>query len=146
MIKRKGLFLVILSVALAALFTAAQASVENFELKPISGAEKAAGDVIVTDVFDSGYNQKEIAVEASGLEPYSMYTVWLARKGPSADIRGVGVEDYAFKTDGEGKGRFVATISEFDYQKWDVIEIARHPDNNPKNLDNAEIALTGDLG
>lgn len=136
----------LLAVAIVALSALpVRASVENFELRPAAGAEKAAGEVVVTDVFEGGYDIKEISVEASGLEPYSVYTVWLARERPAGDLRGLGIGDHAFKTDGEGKGRFVTTLNSYDYMDYDYLQVAHHPDDNPENLDNAVVALTGDL-
>lgn len=143
MSKVKGALLAIAVVAAASF--PAWASVGNFELKPSSGAENAAGEVVVTDVFEGGYDIKEISVDASGLEPYSVYTVWLAKDKPAGDFRGLGIGDHAFKTDGEGKGRFVTTVNAYDYMDYDTLQVALHPDDNPENLDNAVVALTGEL-
>lgn len=143
MSKIRGALLAIAIVALSAL--PAGASVGNFDLRPAAGVEKAAGEVVVTDVFEGGYEIKEISVEASGLEPYSVYTVWLAKERPAGDFRGLGIGDHAFKTDGEGKGRFVSTLNSYDYMGYDYLQVALHPDDNPENLDNAVVALTGDL-
>lgn len=136
----------LLAVAIVALSALPSwASVGNFDLKPAAGAEKAAGEVVVTDVFEGGYEIKEISVDASGLEPNSVYTVWLAKDRPAGDFKGLGIGDHAFKTDGEGKGRFVTTVNSYDYMNFDYLEVAHHPDENPANLDNAVVALTGEL-
>lgn len=115
---------------------------------PIEGvfdASGAKGEVRVEE-GRSRSDLDEITVEVSGLMPGSVYTVWLAREDPARLIKGLGVDDHSFTTDSAGSGRFSATVYEGELNRWDMIEIAYHPNGDPGDLDNAQTALRGDLG
>ncbi|WKZ32145.1 MAG: hypothetical protein QY316_09530 [Thermodesulfobacteriota bacterium] len=103
----------------------------------------AEGTIEVSD-YPSGTAQQEVTVEVRGLRPNSVYTAWLA-DGPER-MQGLGVDDYSFRTDAAGNGRFIATVPEGELNRWDMLEIAYHPTGDPADLENAEIALRGELG
>lgn len=96
-------------------------------------------------ISDAGENQKQIAINASGLQPNSTYTVWFINEKAGKDMSGVGAGDYSFKTDSQGNGRYTALVSEDQFTGWDAIEVAFHPDGNAKNMENIKTALKGDL-
>lgn len=130
-------------LAAAGLATTAYAS---YEL-PLEGdfhSQGARGNMIVRTA-DSGVYDSEITVEVDNLKPNSVYSVWLTQEEPNR-VQGLGVEDYSFTTDASGRGTFQTTVSEAELNAWDSIEIAHHPNGDPKDLDNAQIALRGDLG
>lgn len=64
---------------------------------------------------------------------------------PKMDMAGVGEGDYSFKSNAKGEGHYTGAISSSELEKWQLVEIALHPDGNPKNMKKIEIALKGDL-
>jgi hypothetical protein len=64
---------------------------------------------------------------------------------PKMDMLGVGTGDYLFKSDGKGIGNYTATISNAELEKWEMLEIAYHPDGNAKNMKKMQIALSGPI-
>ncbi len=143
MSNHKSAFAAVLLFALAAFIAPAYAAEERVPLRGMLW-ERVKGEAIIKDTADVE-GQKQFNIQASGLEPNSVYTVWFANRERAGDIKGAGVEDYSFKTDGAGNGAYVTTLTEYQIRDWDLIQVAFHPDGNPRNLDNAQIALTGDL-
>lgn len=141
MYRNKGLTASLTALFLAVFFTAAQAAIEKVKLK---GEEfkKATGEATIKDVAGG---QKEITVEVKGLTPDSVYTLWVVREKPKMDMAGVGKGDFSFKSDSEGKARYTATITEEQLREWEKLEVAYHPDGNPRNMENIKIAVEGDL-
>lgn len=135
-----------LTFAAAALFsTAAYAALEV----PLEGSlnfKDARGTAVIEEGTDTVYEQEQITIHVGGLKPNSIYTAWLAKDKPGERLQGLGVNPYSFRTDGAGAGTFVATVGEGELNRWDVIEIAHHPNNDPSDLQNSQIALKGDLG
>ncbi|MBW7957074.1 MAG: hypothetical protein H3C68_04200 [Deltaproteobacteria bacterium] len=139
---RKGLLAAVMGLISAAFISTADAQY-RIPLEGVFQFPDAEGFISVED-YDSGINQQEVTVEVRGLRPNSVYTAWLA-DGPER-MQGLGVEDYSFRTDAAGNGRFIATVPEGELNRWDMLEIAYHPTGDPADLENAEIALRGDLG
>lgn len=127
-------FVLIASIAFAA--------EQKITLQPGPDGNGASGDAIIKD---KGSDQKEIAVDMKGLKPDSVYTVWFVNEKPKMDMAGVGKPDYEFKSDGQGAGQYTATVSTAKMEKWQLLEIALHPDGDPKNMDNMKIALKGEI-
>ena len=95
---------------------------------------------------DEGENgQKKVTIELSGLKPNALYTVWLVNEKPEMSMSGLGTEDYSFKSDSEGKATYTANVDADELTKWQIIKIAFHPDDNPKNMDNIKSAATGKI-
>ncbi len=132
------------SVIVFLLFTgfAFAVGTQKISLKADKAGKGAKGEVVITDKEAA---QKEITISMTGLKPNSVYTVWLVNMKPKMDMAGVGTGDYSFKTDEKGNQNYKATISKTDLEKWQMFEIAYHPDGNPKNMKNMEIALKGDI-
>lgn len=97
------------------------------------------------EIKDSGAGQKEITLRLTGLKPDSVYTVWLVNMKPKMDMMGIGEGDYAFKSDPKGNGHYSATVSADELQKWQLLEIAYHPDGDPKNMKKMGVALKAGL-
>lgn len=139
---KRSLLAAIVALASAGLVSTADAA---FTI-PLEGdfySQGAGGNITVQEADTAAYDS-EITVEVNGLKPNSVYSVWLAKEEPSR-MQGLGVKDYSFKTDATGSGRFVASLPEGELNDWDIIEVAHHPNGDPKDLDNAQIALRGDL-
>lgn len=138
---QKGVIAVTLFFVLAFFVTIAQAAQEKVDLKGKLW-ERVKGEAVITDTAEG---QKEIKVQAKGLQPNSVYTVWFVKEKPQMDMAGVGAGDYSFKTDAEGTGEYTATVAAEEITNWEKIEVAFHPDGNPANLKDIKIALKGDL-
>jgi hypothetical protein len=107
-----------------------------------SAGKGAKGEAMIKD---SGAGQKEITLHMTGLKPNSVYTVWLVNMKPKMDMIGIGEGNYAFKSDPQGDGHYSATVSSDELQKWQMLEIAYHPDGDPKNMKNHGTALKAGL-
>ena len=130
-----GIFLLLLTLAPAS-------AAERVVLQAGPDMRGARGEAVIRDV---GAGQKEVVITAQGLKPNEMYTVWLVNMKPKMDMAGLGAGDYAFTSDADGKGRYTGTVSAAEFGKWQLIEIAHHPDRNPRNMKNMGIALKGDF-
>lgn len=120
----------------------AEAIKDRVELKGRIWDRGDKGEAIINDAI---LGQKEVVVKVNGLEPNSVYTVWLVNEKPQMNMTGLGGGDYSFKTDSQGNGEFRATVPEEDLANWEKLEVAYHPDGNPENMDNMKVALKGDL-
>ena len=111
-------------------------------LKADSAGKGAKGKVVIKD---SGAGQKEITLHMTGLKPNSVYTVWLVNMKPKMDMMGIGEGDYAFKSDDQGDGHYSVTVSADELHKWQMVEIAYHPDGDPKNMKKMGVALKAEF-
>ena len=103
-----------------------------------SAGKGAKGEAVIKE---SEAGRKEIAIRMTGLKPNSVYTVWLVNMTPKMDMMGIGSGDYTFKSDPKGDGHYSATVSADELHKWQLLEIAYHPDGDPKNMKKMGIAL-----
>ncbi len=122
--------------------SALAANEQKITLKADKARQGAKGEVVIAD---GKAGQKEITISMTGLKPNSVYTVWLVNMKPKMDMLGVGTGDYLFKSDGKGIGNYTATISNAELEKWEMLEIAYHPDGNAKNMKKMQIALSGPI-
>jgi hypothetical protein len=122
--------------------SAVAANEQKITLKPDKAGQGAKGEAAITD---GKAGQKEITIAMTGLKPNSVYTVWLVNMKPKMDMLGVGTGDYSFKSDGKGIGKYTATISNPELGKWEMVEIAYHPDGDAKNMKNMQIALSASV-
>jgi hypothetical protein len=118
--------------------SAMAANEQKITLKPDKAGQGAKGEATITD---GKAGQKEITIAVTGLKPNSVYTVWLVNMKPKMDMLGVGTGDYSFKSDDKGIGNYTATISNAELEKWEMLEIAYHPDGNAKDMKKMQIAL-----
>jgi len=122
--------------------SAMAANEQKITLKTDKAGQGAKGEVVIAD---GKAGQKEITISMTGLKPNSVYTVWLVNMKPKMDMLGVGTGDYLFKSDGKGIGNYTATISNAELEKWEMLEIAYHPDGYAKNMKKMQIALSGPI-
>ncbi len=135
-------FTVALIVFLFSFLTAAAYAVqEKVDLKG-EALKGANGEALIKD---AGEGSKKIEINAQGLDPNSVYTVWFAKDMPGGEIAGIGRGDHSFRSDAVGKGEFSALVPEKDIADWDNIEVFIHPDGDPGNVRNARVALKGDI-
>ena len=132
-----GLFTLTFLVGLAE-----AAEMRHLALKPGAAGQGAKGEATIVDKDPA---TKEITIAAEGLKPNATYTVWVVNMKPKMGMAGVGSGDYSFKSDGSGRGQFMGTISAAELAKWQMLEIAYHPDGNPKNMKTMDVMLEADL-
>ncbi len=115
---------------------------QKLALKADKGGKGAKGEVAIADTKPG---QKELTITMSGLKPDSVYTVWVVNMKPKMDMAGVGTGDYSFKSDDKGVAKYSATISSAELEKWQMFEIAYHPDGDAKDMKKMQIALSGPI-
>lgn len=102
--------------------------------------DDAKGEAVITDIQDG---QKEIRIDASGLEPNATYSVWLINEAPLMGEVGIGSGDLIFESDGLGRGFYIVTIPSEQFKDWDKIEVMHHPNRDTEDIESAELTLTG---
>jgi len=135
-----------LLVVVFSLFTglAIAAGDQKIALNADKAGKGASGAAVIAD---KGGDQKEVTITAKGLQPNSVYTVWLVNTKPKMDMAGLGEGDYSFRSDDKGNASYSATIGSADLSKWQLIELAYHPSGDPKNVKELmNTALLGELG
>jgi hypothetical protein len=115
---------------------------QKIVLKADKAGKGAKGEVAIAD---AKAGQKDVTITMTGLKPNSIYTVWLVNMKPKMDMAGVGTGDYSFKSDGKGAANYAAAISSAELEKWQMFEIAYHPDGDAKNMKKMQIALSGPI-
>lgn len=135
--KSSGVFSIMLAFTMFVIPAMAGAQ-QKIMLKADKAAKGAKGEAVITD---SKAGQKEMTITMTGLKPNSVYTVWLVNMKPKMDMLGVGTGDYSFKSDGKGMANYSATIASAELEKWEMLEIAFHPDGNAKDMKKMQIAL-----
>lgn len=132
-----------LACALAFFLTAsaAQAVAEKIEMKSDLWKE-AKGEALIRDLEA---DTKEITIHVENLVPDSVFTVWFVNEQPRVDVMGVGEGVNSFRTDREGKGVFSATVPSSAVEEWQKLEVAYHPEGDPRKLANLHIALSAEL-
>lgn len=143
---KRSFFGAAFALAAAVLFsTAALASIE-VPLKGTLNFQDAQGTAVIEENPDTVYEQEQVTIFVDGLKPNSVYSAWLSKDQPGERLRGLGVEPYSFRTDGNGGGSFVATVGEGELHRWDIFEIAYHPNGDPNDVQSSQIALRGEFG
>lgn len=142
MFKQKRVAALAIFFILTMLLATARAAEVRIPLKGKGFLKKASGEAVIKDA-EAG--QKEITIDAKGLEKNGVYTAWFVNMKPKMEMAGIGMGDYSFKSDAMGEGRYTAKVSASDLEKWEMIEIAYHPTGNPMDMKKMKIALTGKL-
>ena len=106
-------------------------------LKPAKGHPDASG----TAAIDSSH----INIQARGLKPDSVYTVWFVNMKPKKHETGAGTAPYLFRTDSWGNGSYSAPLKESPMGKWSMVMVVLHPNGDPKDMKNMVGALKAQL-
>lgn len=128
------------AAAALALAITAQAPYENTVDLRGEDWDDAKGEAVITDIQDG---QKEIRIDASGLEPNATYSVWLINEAPMMGEVGIGSGDLIFESDALGRGFYIVTIPSDQFKDWDKIEVMHHPNRDTEDVESAELTLTG---
>ena len=134
----KNLFLLTISIVLFAFIGLSWAAVEGEEitLDPMKKHKAASGSAFI--------RSDSLSIEARGLKPNSVYTVWFVNKKPKKEA-GAGSAPYMFKTNETGEGSYSAPLGESPFGKWQMIMIVLHPDGDPGDMKNLVGALKAKL-
>lgn len=108
------------------------------DLEPTKHHPDASG----TAFIDKGH----VSVQARGLKPNAVYTVWFVNMKPKKHETGAGTAPYMFKTNQWGDGNYSASLGEAPFGKWSVIMIVLHTNGDPKDMKNMVGALKAQLG
>jgi hypothetical protein len=87
-------------------------------------------------------SKDKIGIQAEGLKPDSVYTVWFVNMKPKKSEAGAGTMPYMFKTDAQGKGSYESSLSKAPFGKWQMVMVVLHPDGDPKNMKKMVEALS----
>lgn len=143
---KRGLLGVAFALAATVLFSAAARAAYEVPLRGTLNFQGAQGVAVIDEGVDTIYEQERIKIRVEGLKPNSVYTAWLSKDKPGERLMGLGAKPYSFRTDSAGYGSFVTEVGEGDTLRWDKIEIAYHPNNDPADMQNSQIALSGRFG
>lgn len=116
----------------------AVAAERKLSLEPERAGKGASGELVIAD---KGADRKELRLSAAGLKANGVYTLWLVNPKPKMDMAGVGEGPYMVKAGADGKVRHSAEIATAELARWELFELAYHPDGNPENMSNIEIVL-----
>jgi len=94
-----------------------------------------------TAVIDNSH----ISLQARGLKPEAVYTVWFVNMKPKKSETGAGSAPYMFQTDKWGNGSYSAPLDEIPFGKWSMLMVVLHPNGDPKDMKNMVGALKASL-
>jgi hypothetical protein len=116
-------------------------TVNVWDLSPPENDSKAHAKVTVHCYSDDKDNFR---LDAHDLDPHSVYSVWFTTSlKEGADRAGVGTAPYSFKTGGGGGVLYQTPLKTCPLIKYKWVVILKHPDGDPRHLDNAVRFLEG---
>ncbi|MBW2178502.1 MAG: hypothetical protein JRF32_08300 [Deltaproteobacteria bacterium] len=90
-------------------------------------------------------DNSHVSIQARGLKPDSVYTVWFVNMKPKKSETGAGSAPYMFQTNKWGDGNYSASLNEAPFGKWSMVMIVLHPTGDPKEMKNMVGALKASL-
>ena len=90
-------------------------------------------------------DKTHVSIQARGLKPNAVYTVWFVNMKPKKKVLGAGTMPYMFQTDKWGDGTYSAPLSETPVGKWAMVMVVLHPNGDPKDMDDMVGALKAPL-
>ena len=100
----------------------------SIRLEPVGNNNNANGTAVI--------DQDHVSIQARGLKPEAVYTVWFVNTKPKKHETGVGTAPYMFRTDKWGYGSYSALLDESPFGKWAMVMIVLHPNGDPKDMKN----------
>ncbi len=88
------------------------------------------------------FNESSLSIEAKGLRPNEVYTVWFVNMKPQKREIGAGSAPFMFQTDSNGNGIYEATLPKAPFGKWEMLMIVLHPNGDPRDMKNMVGALS----
>lgn len=110
----------------------------TIKLEPQKAVPKASGTASL--ICNKGNTKHVLTIEAKGLDPKKVYTVWFVKMvkkdGKEMPVmEGVGKAPYTLKVDKKGNAKMTYNPSECPaMQGWQMLEIVEHVDKNAKNM------------
>ncbi|MBR9986936.1 MAG: hypothetical protein KFF68_13605 [Desulfosarcina sp.] len=138
--KTKRRFQIALISILSVLFFSlswASSSGRTLVLEPTDKHPDANGTAVI--------DKSHINLQARGLKPEAVYTVWFVNMKPKKIQTGAGLAPYMFRTDQWGNGSYSAPLNEAPFDKWSMIMVVQHPNGDPKDMKNMVGALKSAL-
>jgi len=93
----------------------------------------------------ASFSQDGLSLQAKGLQPDKVYTVWFVNMKPKKHETGAGKPPYMFKTDSNGNGIYETHLSELPFGKWAVLMVVLHPNGDPTDMKNMVGALSAKI-
>ena len=90
-------------------------------------------------------DKDHISIQARGLKPDAVYTVWFVNMKPKKSETGAGTAPYMFRTDKWGDGNYSAPLRESPLGKWSMLMVVLHPNGNPQDMNDMVGALKAPL-
>lgn len=115
----------------------AAGSGRTFVLEPTAEHPQASGSVVI--------DHDHVNLQARGLKPEAVYTVWFVNMKPKKSETGAGSAPYMFQTDQWGNGSYSAPLTKTPFGKWAMIMVVQHPNGDPKDMKNMLGALKASL-
>jgi hypothetical protein len=75
-----------------------------------------------------------IRIDAEGLRPNGIYTVWFVNMKPEKHEIGAGAPPYMFRADEHGVGRYTSQLSASPFGNWKMLMIVLHPNGDPTDM------------
>jgi hypothetical protein len=86
-----------------------------------------------------------LSIQANGLQPDGVYTVWFVNMKPRKHEAGAGTPPYMFRTDSEGVGTYSSSLMESPFGKWQMLMIVLHPNGDPGDMKSMVGALSAKI-
>ncbi len=109
----------------------------RFDLESTAKHPEASGTAVI--------DQDHVSIQARGLKPNSVYTVWFVNMEPQKHETGAGSAPYMFRTDNWGDGNYSAPLDESSFGKWSMIMVVLHPSGDPQDMKTMVGALKAPL-
>ena len=90
-------------------------------------------------------DKDHISVQARGLKPDAVYTVWFVNMKPKKSEAGAGTAPFMFRTDKWGDGQYSAPLMASPFGKWSMLMVVLHPSGDPKDMHHMVGALKAPL-
>ena len=90
----------------------------------------------------ASFSQDGLSLQAKGLQPDKVYTVWFVNMKPKKHETGAGNPPYMFKTDSNGNGLYESRLSDLPFGKWAMLMVVLHPNGDPMDMKNMVGALS----
>jgi hypothetical protein len=125
---KQGLKIALIAIASTFIFSLSWAagSGRTFVLESTAEHPEASGSAVI--------DKNHINLQARGLKPEAVYTVWFVNMKPKKSETGAGLAPYMFKTDPWGNGSYSAPLTETPFGKWAMIMVVQHPNGDPTDM------------
>jgi len=139
MMTKRNIYIVTTALISVFFFAIVWASSGNhtIRLEPTGSHPDASGSAVIA--------RDHVSIQARGLNPDAVYTVWFVNTKPNKRKAGAGTTPFMFRTDAWGNGSYSAPLAASPVGKWAMLMIVLHPNGNPKDMKNMKGALKAAL-